>query len=228
MTRDMLGDLGLNVIWITIFVGGFSFIVVNVLGLNPNTKLIVVIPTIVFFAFGFVCYKIGEKASDDIEPQSKMKRLLISSGEIVVGDAHFELPGTVIENVPNGLCEITYAIEFGAIVRFEIHFPTESNEEEHKEQITFTINGGIVMIADARGLQVESDVHRDECRRRFEGEFSRSFWQALRSGDYSYVFEDASSKPWALAISPLTGNTEYDLDIRRRGEVVSSIRCEIV
>lgn len=224
----MIRHAGIMILLATIFVGGNIFLVAIIFGASQNVKLFISISGAVLFVIGYLLYTFGPVTIDDSVPRFRTERVWVTSRELVIGDAYFELPGTVITGIPNGWCDIAYETVDGVIVGFEIHFPDESVESEHEERESFTIDGGVAMIADPRGVQSDSDVHRAECKRRFESELSQSLWQSKYKGDYSLVLEDAGSKPWALAIAPAPGDGSYELKIRRRGDKTISISCEFV
>ena len=151
--------------------------------------------------------------------------LTVTGGRVVVGDAYYPPRGTVITAFPNG----RFAVE-GIISQLDgteriAAFSVQCGEGgAESEVVDFSIDGGVVALADPAVQRPQSFLRRWRLRREVEKQMMRGL-RGVPPGLYVDSLADSTGRTWAVVFH--VGDGIYDVRVWRRDGSVTRLHCTL-
>ncbi|MDB5318471.1 MAG: hypothetical protein JWN40_102 [Phycisphaerales bacterium] len=151
--------------------------------------------------------------------------LSVTGGRVVVGDAYYPPRGTEITGFPNG----RFAVEAKVFARdggeYVAEFSVECGEGgTESEVLDFSIDGGVVALADPAVQRPQSFLQRWRLRREFERQMMRGL-KGVPPGLYFDSLADGTGRTWAILF--YVGDGIYKVRVWRRDGSVTRLHCTL-
>lgn len=149
-------------------------------------------------------------------------RVAVTGTRIIIGDAWYPPRGTIIHDVPNGTYAVTAVVESdSAGERLTSLQLTVSEGGDEAEVVDFSIDGGVVAVADP-AVEVPRWFERRRRRRAVEKEIMRGL-KRVPPRSYYQSISIFTEVPWAVVL--YCGDGIYDVIVRRAKGWVTSMSC---
>lgn len=151
--------------------------------------------------------------------------LCVTDGRVTVGDADYPPRGTTIAGFTNGRFAIEATLASRADGEYVAAFSMTCAEGgTEAEAIAFSIDGGIIAVADPAVQRPSSFLQRWRLRRAFERQIMRGL-KGVPPGLYFDSMADSSGRTWAVVFS--AGDAIYPIRVWRKNGIVTRLQSTL-